>query len=106
MGAQINSKGICNTIGGIRTSANNLAAQSSKLGNKSLSFNQVLKQENSNHIDNCLRSSKTQLGSLLEDIKDSKQNIIKNVDIDTTNIIAKIRQDAIMLYDVMLKNPL
>ncbi|MCV3454396.1 hypothetical protein L8W55_06285 [Campylobacter sp. FU_520] len=106
MAAHINSKGIYKALGGIRTSANNLAAHASKLNNQSLNFEQVLQQTQPKCISTCLQSSQKQLGNLLEDIKNSKKAIIKNTHIDSANIIAKLRQEAIMMYDITLKNPL
>ncbi|AJC85723.1 hypothetical protein CAQ16704_0212 [Campylobacter sp. RM16704] len=106
MAAHINSKGIYKALGGIRTSANNLAAYTSKLNNQSLDFEKFLKQEQPKCINTCLKSSQKQLGDLLEDIKNSKKAIIKNTHIDTQNIIARLRQDIIMMYDFTLKNPL
>ncbi|CAM4116672.1 hypothetical protein [Campylobacter armoricus] len=106
MAAHINSKGIYKSLGGIRTSANNLAAYASKLNNQSLNFEEILKQEQPKCINTCLENSQKQLGNLLEDIKNSKENIIKNSRIDTQNIIARLRQEAIMMYDFTLKNPL
>ncbi|MBX1886819.1 hypothetical protein [Campylobacter peloridis] len=106
MAAHINSKGIHNALGGIRTSANNLAAHASKLNKQQLNFEEILQQEQPKSINTHLQNSQKQLRNLFKDIENSKEAIIKNTYIDTANIIAKLRQEAITMYDITLKNPL
>ncbi|EAI5466291.1 hypothetical protein IO406_000415 [Campylobacter lari] len=106
MAAHINSKGIYKALGGIRTSANNLAAHASKLNNQSLNFEQVLQQTQPKCIKTCLQNSQKELENLLENIKNSQDAITKNIHKDSANIIARLRQEVIMMYDITLKNPL
>ncbi|EOA4956984.1 hypothetical protein ACJMBT_000851 [Campylobacter lari] len=43
---------------------------------------------------------------MLENIKNSQDTITKNIHKDSANIIARLRQEVIMMYDITLKNPL
>ncbi|MCR6571010.1 hypothetical protein CINS5915_06840 [Campylobacter insulaenigrae] len=107
MGAHINSKGIHKTIGSIRTSANNFAAHASKLSNQTLNFEQILQSQKPKCIHSCIKNSQIQLNTLLKNIENTKENLLKNTTHNNNfKIIAKLRQEAIMMYDITLKTPL
>lgn len=103
MGAHISSKGICKAVEGIRTSANNLAAHASKLNNQTLNFEQILQEQKPKCINSCIQDSQLQLNKLLKSIENSKEDIFKDTCVNNVNIIARLRQEAITMYDITLK---